>query len=106
MPRTRATARAIADDRRRRHPAAGGYARGDETRSRIIAAALDVFGTHGFGGASTRMLAESAGVTLPALQYYFASKEGRLSRMRGAYRRTTRGVFRPADSRHRRRARV
>jgi AcrR family transcriptional regulator len=72
MPR----ARAIADDGRRRRPADGGYARGDETRSRIISAALDVFGTHGFGGASTRMLAESAGVTLPALHYYFDSKEG------------------------------
>ncbi len=72
MPR----ARVIADDGRRRRPADGGYARGDETRARIISAALDVFGTHGFGGASTRMLAESAGVTLPALHYYFDSKEG------------------------------
>lgn len=72
MPR----ARAIADDGRRRRPAVGGYARGDETRARIISAALDVFGTHGFGGTSTRMLAERAGVTLPALHYYFDSKEG------------------------------
>jgi TetR/AcrR family transcriptional regulator, regulator of cefoperazone and chloramphenicol sensitivity len=76
MPRARATVRALADDGRRRRPADGGYARGDETRARIISAALDVFGTHGFGGASTRMLAESAGVTLPALHYYFDSKEG------------------------------
>ena len=72
MPR----ARAVADDSRRRRPADGGYARGDETRARIISAALEVFGTHGFGGASTRMLAERAGVTLPALSYYFDSKEG------------------------------
>lgn len=72
MPR----ARAIADDGRRRRPADGGYARGDETRARIISTALEVFGTHGFGGASTRTLAESAGVTLPALHYYFDSKEG------------------------------
>lgn len=72
MPR----ARAIAEDGRRRRPAEGGYARGDETRARIISAALDVFGTHGFGGASTRMLAERANVTLPALHYYFDSKEG------------------------------
>jgi TetR/AcrR family transcriptional regulator, regulator of cefoperazone and chloramphenicol sensitivity len=69
-------ARVIADDGRRRRPAEGGYARGDETRARIISAALKVFGTYGFGGASTRMLAESAGVTLPALHYYFDSKEG------------------------------
>jgi len=72
MPR----ARAIADDGRRRRPAVGGYARGDETRARIISAAIEVFGMYGFGGASTRMLAESAGVTLPALHYYFDSKEG------------------------------
>jgi TetR/AcrR family transcriptional regulator, regulator of cefoperazone and chloramphenicol sensitivity len=76
VPKARATARAIADDGRRRRPADGGYARGDETRARIISAALDVFGMHGFNGASTRLLAESAGVTLPALHYYFDSKEG------------------------------
>jgi AcrR family transcriptional regulator len=60
--------------RPRRSPT--GYARGDETRARIINAALDVFGVHGFGGASTRMLADRAGVNLPALQYYFNGKEG------------------------------
>jgi len=76
MPRAKAVAKTTADDGRRRHPPAGGYPRGDETRARIIAAALDVFGEHGFGGASTRMLAERAGVTLPALQYYFDGKEG------------------------------
>lgn len=71
-----AKASVIADDGKRRRPADGGYARGEETRTRIIAAALEVFGAHGFGGASTRMLAEKAGVTLPALHYYFDSKEG------------------------------
>jgi AcrR family transcriptional regulator len=70
------SAKARADDGRRRRPAAGGYARGEETRARIIAAALDLFGTNGFGGTSTRMLAQRAGVTLPALHYYFDSKEG------------------------------
>jgi TetR/AcrR family transcriptional regulator, regulator of cefoperazone and chloramphenicol sensitivity len=72
MPR----AKAVADYGKRRRPADGGYPRGDETRARIVAAALEAFGVHGFGGASTRMLAERAGVTLPALQYYFDSKEG------------------------------
>ncbi|MGD0635001.1 MAG: CerR family C-terminal domain-containing protein [Beijerinckiaceae bacterium] len=62
--------------RKRRHPPSGGYARGDETRSKIVAAALDVFGDHGYDGASTRMLADQAGVNLPALQYYFDGKEG------------------------------
>jgi len=72
MPKTKPLSETI----RRRRPAAGGYPRGDETRSRIIAAALDVFAANGFGGASTRMLAARAGVTLPALHYYFDSKEG------------------------------
>ncbi len=78
MPRAKA-AKAIAHKpiaQQRRRPPEGGYARGDQTRARIVAAALDVFGVHGFGGASTRMLAKRAGVTLPALQYYFDSKEG------------------------------
>jgi len=61
---------------KRRHPSSGGYARGVETRIRIITAALDVFGASGFGATSTRMIAKRAGVTLPVLQYYFDSKEG------------------------------
>jgi AcrR family transcriptional regulator len=60
----------------RRSPPTGGYARGEETRARIIAAALAVFGDTGYVRASTRQIAEAAGVTPPALQYYFESKEG------------------------------
>jgi len=60
----------------RRSPAMGGYARGEETRARIIAAALKVFGDTGYVRASTRQIAEAAGITPPALQYYFESKEG------------------------------
>jgi AcrR family transcriptional regulator len=59
-----------------RHPVEGGYQRGEETRARIIAAALKLFGERGFEGASTRDIATSAGVNAPALQYYFDSKEG------------------------------
>lgn len=54
----------------------GGYARGDETRHRIIEAAVELFGEHGFEGASTREIAARAGVNAPALQYYFENKEG------------------------------
>lgn len=61
--------------RPRRAPAAG-YARGDETRQRIIDAAIQLFGQHGFAGASTRDIAAAAGVNPPALQYYFENKEG------------------------------
>src|SRR5258705_527342 len=59
-----------------RHVAGGGYARGEETRARIVSAALRLFGERGFDGASTRDIAAGAGVNAPALQYYFDSKEG------------------------------
>ena len=62
--------------KRLRRPSAGGYARGDETRERIIEAAVKLFGERGFGGASTRDIAAAAGVNAPALQYYFENKEG------------------------------
>lgn len=50
--------------------------RADETRQRLLEAAVGVFGRHGFEGASTRMLTEAAGVNLQAIAYYFDSKEG------------------------------
>ena len=59
-----------------RHANEGGYARGEETRARIVTAALKMFGERGFDGASTREIATSAGVNAPALQYYFDKKEG------------------------------
>ncbi len=54
----------------------GGSARGEDTRRRLLNAALDLFGSLGFEATSTRALAERAGVNLPAIQYYFGSKEG------------------------------
>jgi TetR/AcrR family transcriptional regulator, regulator of cefoperazone and chloramphenicol sensitivity len=54
----------------------GTHARGEDTRRRILDAALEVFSAEGYDGASTRLLAERAGVNLPAIQYYFGSKEG------------------------------
>lgn len=64
------------DAKKLRRPPEGGYARGDETRRRIIEAAVDLFGENGFDGASTRDIAARAGVNAPALQYYFENKEG------------------------------
>ena len=61
---------------RLRHSAEGGYARGEETRRRIIDAAIRLFGERGYEGASTRDIAQAAGVNAPALQYYFDNKEG------------------------------
>jgi AcrR family transcriptional regulator len=59
-----------------RHSVTGGYTRGEETRVRIIAAAMRLFGEKGYEGASTRDIAAAAGVNAPALQYYFDNKEG------------------------------
>lgn len=64
------------DIKRPRRSAASGYARGEETRLRIIQAAIELFGEAGFEGASTRDIAQRAGVNAPALLYYFESKEG------------------------------
>src|SRR5215469_9555618 len=50
--------------------------RGADTRRRLIETAIEVFATHGYDGTSTRLLAERAGVNLPAIQYHFGSKEG------------------------------
>jgi len=61
---------------RLRHSTEGGYARGEETRQRIIEAAIRMFGECGYDGASTRDIAKAAGVNAPALQYYFDNKEG------------------------------
>lgn len=52
------------------------YPCGDDTRTRIIEAAIDVFANNGFQAATTRQIATQAGVNTPALQYYFENKEG------------------------------
>ena len=59
-----------------RHAGETGYSKSEETRSRIIRAALKMFGELGFEGASTRDIATEAGVNPPALQYHFNNKEG------------------------------
>jgi len=66
----------MSEGKRLRRSPDGGYARGDETRRKIIEAAIGLFGQHGFDGASTRDIAAHAGVNAPALQYYFENKEG------------------------------
>lgn len=75
--RSRASTRA-GDARRRRHLAGGGYARGEHTRRRLLEAGIELFGQLGYERASTRAIARRAGVSLPALQYYFGGKEGLL----------------------------
>jgi TetR/AcrR family transcriptional regulator, regulator of cefoperazone and chloramphenicol sensitivity len=50
--------------------------RGDATRMRLLTASIDVFGRLGFDGATTRALADAAGVNLQAIPYYFGGKDG------------------------------
>ncbi|PVZ20070.1 MULTISPECIES: CerR family C-terminal domain-containing protein [unclassified Pseudomonas] len=61
---------------RHKPTAEGGYPRGEETRARLIDAAVRVFGEKGYDAASTREIASVAGLNAPALQYYFDNKEG------------------------------
>jgi TetR/AcrR family transcriptional regulator len=53
-------------------------ARNQET---ILEAALDVFSTHGFRGATLDQIAEVAGLSKPNLLYYFASKDAIYARL-------------------------
>jgi TetR/AcrR family transcriptional regulator len=46
-----------------------------DVRQRILAAAEGVFAERGYGGATTREIAERAGIAKRMLFYYFASKE-------------------------------
>jgi AcrR family transcriptional regulator len=46
-----------------------------DTRDRLVEAALEAFATHGFDGATTRDIAQRAGVALAALPYHFTTKE-------------------------------
>src|SRR5690606_29850486 len=50
--------------------------RSDVTRERLLVAAVDVFGLHGFAGATTRMLTDAAGVNQQAIPYHFGNKLG------------------------------
>jgi AcrR family transcriptional regulator len=47
----------------------------DSTRDRILAAAVDLFSEKSFDGASTREIAQRAGVTQPLLAYHHKSKD-------------------------------
>jgi TetR/AcrR family transcriptional regulator len=49
--------------------------RADQTRARILDAALQEFSAHGLAGARTEQIATAAGVNKALLYYYFDSKE-------------------------------
>jgi AcrR family transcriptional regulator len=56
----------------------GRSARGQATRQRIVDAARDVLVLHGHGGASTRAVADAAGVHLSQVHYHFGGRQGLL----------------------------
>jgi TetR/AcrR family transcriptional regulator, regulator of cefoperazone and chloramphenicol sensitivity len=66
-PRKTSKARAAVD---------GGYRKGEETRQRVLEFALRAFGEASYKAATTRKIADAAGVSLPTLQYHFGGKEG------------------------------
>lgn len=53
-----------------------GYRKGEETRRRILDAALQAFGEAPLSAVTTRRIAQAARVSLPTLQYYFGDKDG------------------------------
>lgn len=48
----------------------------ETTADRILASGMRCFAREGFAGATTRMIAADAGVTLPVIAYHFGNKEG------------------------------
>ena len=55
---------------------AGPRTRGEATRAALVEAAVSVFSERGFDGASTREIAEAAGLKQGLLTYHFPNKEG------------------------------
>jgi len=49
--------------------------RSRETQENILTAALAVFAEHGYGGTSTHMIAERAGIGQPLVVYHFPTKD-------------------------------
>ena len=47
----------------------------ESNRDRILQAATQLFGEHGFAGTSVRAVVEAAGVTKPTMYYYFSNKK-------------------------------
>jgi TetR/AcrR family transcriptional regulator, regulator of cefoperazone and chloramphenicol sensitivity len=59
-----------------RNPPRAVHQKGQETRERILDAALKAFGEASFLAVTTRQISRAASVSLPTLQYYFGDKEG------------------------------
>lgn len=51
----------------------------DSVRDRILAAALELIGSHGVGGVTNRKIAATAGVSLGSVTYHFATQRDLLT---------------------------
>lgn len=49
---------------------------GEESRQRLLHAAVQCFAQHGYSKTSTRQIAQQAGVNIAAISYYFEDKAG------------------------------
>lgn len=58
----------------------------EQTRERILRAALEEFGAHGYAGARTAGIAARAGVNQQLISYYFGGKQGVLDELRRRWR--------------------
>jgi AcrR family transcriptional regulator len=70
----------------------------EESRERILAASLEVFASHGFGGASMRMIAERAGISPGLIYAYFPGKEALLEALFARSMADVRASFDAADA--------
>src|ERR1700677_2984531 len=76
MARTTQRSMAARQSSKLRNPPRAVHQKGQETRERILDAALKAFGEASFPAVTTRQISTAASVSLPTLQYYFGSKEG------------------------------
>jgi TetR/AcrR family transcriptional regulator len=57
-------------------PSRTGAGTGPDVREKLLASATKIFSTKGYSATTVREIVHRAGVTKPALYYYFRSKEG------------------------------
>lgn len=57
-------------------PSRGTRADGEQTRGRILEAAGPLFAAHGYAEATSKAIAEQAGVDLASINYHFGSRSG------------------------------
>jgi TetR/AcrR family transcriptional regulator len=74
---------------------------GEETRDRILEAALDLFARRGYEGTGIQEIVDAAGLTKPSLYYHFGSKQGLLEAIVGVFgREYTRTLAEAAEYQH------